>query len=133
MLIDQSSCLLATTSQQRRVEYRQRTVFLRWDRLDVRLEPDAFACLNRLLATGVMELELFHFCEGDFRLEQHRPGHFKLQLGAHPCLALPLLDFLTLVQLVRLASRRLPREAKRTVQSITGSRGTIKCGCAISL
>ena len=112
------SMLLATASQQRRVEYRQRTVFLSWDSLDVRLEPDAFACLNRLLATGVMELELFHFCEGNFRLEQHRLGHFKLQLGVYPCLVLPLLDFLTLVQLVRLASRRLPVEAKPTVQPI---------------
>lgn len=117
-MMTKPSTLLATAGRHRRVEYRQRTVFLRWDRLDVRLEPDAFACLNRVLATGVMELELFHFCEGDFRLEQHRFGHFKLQVGAHPDLALSLLDFLTLVQLVRLASRRLPREAKRTVQSI---------------
>jgi hypothetical protein len=117
MITDPSTCLLAQISRSRRVEQRQQTVLLFWDGRCVCLERDAFACLNRLLATGVMELELTRLREGKLCLEQHPVGHFHLHLEPC-CLILPLLDFLNLVQLVRAANRRLSSEARPVVPSV---------------
>lgn len=116
MMIEPST-LLAKAGHRRRVEQRQQTLFLIWDGTCICLEPGAFACLNRLLASGVLELELTRLYEGDYCLEQHRIGHFKLYLESC-CLALSLLDFLSLVQLVRLAYRRLSGEDRLIIPPI---------------
>jgi hypothetical protein len=82
------------------------TIHLNWEQVTVRLRPNDFRRMVRLLEEGVTELNFNKLCDGSLILVPQENGYHQFWCG-NIMLLLDALAFLQLVQLARAAAQQL--------------------------
>ena len=84
------------------------TIHINWEQVTVRLRPNDFRRMVRLLEEGATELNFNKICDGNLILVPQENGCHQVWCG-NVMLLLDALAFLQLVQLARAAARQLDK------------------------